>query len=361
MATATKKIIATFKQNVKAPMHLTSHFAVDSNSYFNTEEIEYHVARDSEDVATPMAGSAQGYNINDENAYTAKTTTPPTYKEEIAIPASSVGKVQGFGINPYQDEGFLAEVTRRAMAASEKLMGKIRRACELQASQIFTTGKLSLVDKTGAVTYALDYKPKAAHFFTTSVPWSTTASADPLADILAACRLIRKDSLEDPKVVEMDADSFEAAMKVTSFKDRFELRRADLGTLYPLRGIGTRGAEYRGTIDVGAYKLDIYTYEAYYKHPQTGTQTLYLPRKKVVVHTGSDMKAAFGALFNYNQTKAPIPFLRSRMMIEDMGVDLFLNNWLDANGEVLHIGVGCRPLMVPVLLDTIACIDSDLA
>jgi hypothetical protein len=224
-----------------------------------------------------------------------------------------------------------------------------------------TTCKLAITDASGNTVYSLDYKPKGTHFFTTTVPWSTTASADPVADILAGCRLVRKDSLEDPMAVEMDTDSFEAAMKVASFKERFETRRADLGAIRPLTGIGTRGAEYRGAIDIGAYKLDLYTYESYYKDPQTGESTLYLPRKKVVIHTGTGMKALYGGMFNFNQTRAPIPFLRARMPMPERGFDMFFNNWIDPNGEGLHIGVGARPLLVPVNIDGIVCIDTDLA
>lgn len=357
MTTPTTKIVAAFKQSIRKPLHLSGKFTTTQASYFNTEEIEYHVARSEEDVAVPMANQGLGYHVNDEASFTKKTVIPPTYREEIAIAASTVGRTQSFGMNPYQDQGFIAEATSRAMYAAELLSGKIARANELQASQVFTTGKLALKDADGNTVYSLDYKPKSAHFFTTAADWDTPASSDPVGDIQAACDLIRKNGKVQARYVEMSTTAFEQAFANANFKAHLDTLRADLGAIYPAN-VGTDSV-YMGTFTIGANKLDIYCYDGWYRDPSTGTITAYLPSDKVVVHAGSEyLNTAFGSMFNFNQIQAPIPSLRGRLSVPELGFDLFVNNWVDPNGETLHIGVGARALMIPTLLDSIVCIDT---
>ena len=168
----------------------------------------------------------------------------------------------------------------------------------------------------------------------------------------------------DPDELAVGADAWENLLQTDGFLDRFNQRRADLGMITPMQSRGGGGI-YRGTIELGNYKLDVFTYNGRYKDPQTGVSTPYLdPGKIVVKSSGARMDATFGAIPNIGALLGAngrlIPELPSRMSSPGNGMDLFTNVWMSQDGEQLFGGVGARPLMVPTAIDTFGCLDTQL-
>jgi hypothetical protein len=130
--------------------------------------------------------------------------------------------------------------------------------------------------------------------------------------------------------------------------------------------VNGNGGTYRGTVEIGNYRYDIWTYGGRYKDPQTGNKVQYIADDKVVVRASSGrIDATFGAIPNIGrllgvQNTNLIPELPGRLSNSSGGMDLFTNVWLSNDGEQLFGGVGCRPLLIPTALDTFGCLDTGI-
>jgi hypothetical protein len=148
-----------------------------------------------------------------------------------------------------------------------------------------------------------------------------------------------------------------------TFKGLFETRRADVGSIIPMEDRGN-GAKYRGTVDIGHYPLEIWTYEGRYKHPQTGVQTQYMnPVEVLIMCRGADLRMTWG---NVPMILPPeqrvLPFVPPRISRTGAGgMDLITNTWTTADGEQLFGGVNARPLAIPVAIDTFGCLVTGIA
>lgn len=352
----TIKKVRGYQQTLPASTFLTGFFQAPSENFHNSKEIEWDIDRDDESIAVPVQGVSDGYRHNKTGDYDTKKTTPPAYKEKEVKNAFDLYDRRN-GATPYDDVNFQINATNLAMKTAEKLRKKLVRALELQAAQIFTTGELSLTDDSGAVIYALDFAPKATHFPTVGTAWSNAGTATPIADIDALCEVIRDDSGEDAKRTIMSAKAFEEAMATTQFKERFDNQRVNLGAINPMPGQGgTRGGNYRGTIDVGSYKLDVWTYGGRYKSPQTGNNVKYIADDKVIVQGDGMYDAHFGGFPTFGTDGRAARYLPRRLSSTEARMDMFFNSWISNNGEELHIEIASRPLLVPKSIDTFGCL-----
>jgi len=361
--TATVRALRPYINDAPAPGVLQGMFGTTADSYKNSVEVRWDVKRDDEDIAFPLASTDSGSYHNRDDEFEDKTVIPPPYGEKFTISATSLGKSRQLGKTEYDDPGFIREANERAAYMTGKLQKKLRRGMELQASQILTleTG-LNLINDSGVSVYTLDYLPKSTHFTNAGTAWSSATMAQMLADLLALGEVVRNDGLNSPARVFMGAGSFTAMSNATGFKDHFDARRADKGQIVPLTTPGTESAQYRGALDVGNYKLDIWTYGGRYKHPQTGTKTLYIPNDKVIMLSGNmGFETVFGGIFLFNNgLPTPLKSLRFRgKMIKD-GMDIYFNNWTELNGSGVTVELLSRPLLIPKGIDTFGCLDTGI-
>lgn len=358
-STATKKMIRSYVQQAQTTRHLSGMFRSPPENFYNTESVELDIERSGEDIAVAITNMATGYRMNEASVYTNKSLIAPILKEAVPLNGFDLMK-RSAGANPFDDLNFQALATTRSFKAYRLIEAKIRRTIELQASQILTTGVVTLVDYDGNTAYTLDYKPKSTHFPTTSDEWND-ANPTIIQDLVDLCEVIRDDGLVDSDECHMGQGSWLAATGDTSFMALFEPRRANQGTLVPMRkNVG--GGTYRGVVEVGNYRLDLWTYNGRYKHPQTGTITKYLPDEKVIVRASSGrLDATFGAIPRIVPVDSRLlKFLPRRISSSRRGLDLFPNAWVTPDGEQLISGVGSRPLLMPTAIDTYGCLDTDL-
>lgn len=358
----TTRMLKAYVEDTPTPLFMAGSFRSPSENYHDAEEVEWDVEREDEEVAIPLHRDA-GYHMNEDGGFTNKKVIPPSYKEGGAISASSVGRIRTPGKDKYQDPGFLQEATARAVKLARKNEKKIRRSMELQASQLYTSvAGLDLKNTDGDTVFALDYKAKATHFPTAGTSWATASLDQKLNDIRALCDVVRDDGKLDPRRLLIGDDSYENLINTTTIFIVFDINRSERGQINPLpeAQAGTRGGQYRGTLDLGNFKLDVWTYGGRYKDPETGNILKFCPGSKVIVQTDGRMDATFGGMKNFNTFRAPIPFLRGRAMMTRQGIDMFFNNWLSPDGEVLNIGVSARPLLIPTAIDTYGCLDTGL-
>lgn len=360
----TRRMISAYYQEPATPMAFFSGmFQVRPENFHTSEEVEIDIVRSEEDVSIVIQDISTGYRMNSEDLYTNKGFKPPVHKEAVPLNAFDLIKRMP-GQNPFESPDFRANVIVRMFGGMRKVERKIRRAIELQASQVMQTGKVTLTDINGTALYTLDYKPKAAHFPTAGTSWVSATLAQKISDLTTLCDTVRGNGLVDPDELDVGATAWENLLQTDGFLKRLDTRRADLGTITPMDRRGGGGI-YRGTLELGNYRLDVFTYAGRYKHPQTGASTPFLDPGKIVVRaTGGRMDATFGAIPNIGALLGAsgrlLPELPSRMSSTEAGMDLFTNVWMSADGENLFGGVGARPLMVPTAIDTFGCLDTQL-
>lgn len=359
----TVRMIAAYFQEASPTAFFSGMFSARPENFHTSEEVEIDIVRSEEDVSIVIQDLSTGYRMNSEDLYTNKGFKPPIHKE--AIPLNSFDLIKRMpGQNPFESPDFRANIITRMFSGMRKVERKIRRAMELQASQVMQTGVVTLTDSNGVALYTLNYAPKATHFPTAGVSWATATLAQKIADLTNLANVIRSDGLTDPDQVIMGATAYENLLQTTGFLDRFDARRAELGTIVPMDRQGSGGI-YRGTIELGNYKLDVWTYNGRYKHPQTGVSTPFLAPGKVIVRSSTArMDATFGAIPNIGALLGGgarlLPELPGRMSSPGANMDMFTNVWMTADGEQLFGGVGARPLLIPTAIDTYGCLTTQL-
>lgn len=355
----TKRLIRSYLQEAMPTMFFSGFFQSPDINFHTSEEVEVDIERQDEDVAIVIQDLSTGARYNADDFFTNKKFKPPVFKEAAAINAFDLIKRET-GQNPFQDPNFQANAIARAYRVFRKLEKKIRRAVELMASQVIQTGTLTLTDNDGNPLYVLDFKPKATHFPTASVAWGT-AGADPLKDLEQLGDVIRADGLVDPDTLIFDAESFDLFLSDEKVAARFDNRRYEMGRVTPqMRG---QGATYQGSIMIGNYRYEMWTYSGRYKDQVTKVSTPYTQKGKVSMlsSTGTRLDLTFGAIpMIVAPEQRVLPYLPSRISDGGSGFDLTTNAWVTADGEQLHVSAGTRPLTIPTAIDTFGCLDTGI-
>lgn len=359
----TKRMIRAYNQMAPAMLFLSGFFQSPPENFHTTEEVEIDIVRSDEDVSIVVQDLTTGYRMNSDDLYTNKGFKPPIHKEAIAINSFDLLKRMP-GATPFESPDFRANLITRMFNGMTKVERKIRRAVELQASQVMQTGVVTLTDSAGAALYTLDYKPKASHFPTAGVSWATATGAQKMADLTSLGEVIRNDGLGDPDQLIMGIDAFENFISDSAVQNRLDNRRIELGGVAPeVRG---NGATFQGWIRLGNYRYEMWTYAGRYKDPQTGNKISFVDAGKIIMRDSMGrMDATFGAIPNIGaslgqQATRLLPELPGRISNAAGGMDLFTNAWLSADGEQMFGGVGARPLMIPTAIDTYGCLDTQL-
>lgn len=356
---STKRMIERYFAEAMPTMFLSGFFRSPPENFHNSETVELDVVRGSEKVAVVVQDLSAGYRMNEANIYTNKEFTPPILKEAFPIKAVDL-ILRDAGNNPFQDVNFQASVTLRAFTGFRLIEGMIRRNLELQASQVLQTGTLSLVDSNGTALYALDYKPKATHFPTSVITWGQ-ANATVLEDIDSLARVIRADGLTRPDRLIFGRKAWTEFVKDATVQAIYNNRRIDQGAIVRMERNG-EGGTYHGTIEIGAYSYELWTYDGLYEHPQTGVKTDFVaPGSVIILSVGTRLDATFGAIPRIVPPDGRLlPFMPGRMSGPGQRMDLFTNVWVSADGEQLFGGLGTRQLCIPTAIDTYGCLNTGL-
>ncbi len=358
---ATRRFLEWYQQRADKENFgfLSLFFRTPEQNFFNAEEVEIDIERGDEDVAIAVRDIREGYRDITAAVFTNKKFVPPSYAERL--PYNSFDMQQRQPNNtPYDEVNFAANLTERVRRDIVKTEFRFRRAVELQASQVLQTGVLTLVDKSGNPQFELDYKPKATHFVTTAVAWNN-AAATPLDDIAAIAETIRNDGKSDPNALIMGENAYNEFISSTQVKEALDNRRIVIGEVQR-SDMRSQGATFRGSIDIGNYKFEIWTYNGRFKDPQTGNMTTFIDKGNVVV---LDVNARFDAVFGgvpnrigARDNRLPALPFPDRLRMPERRIDLFVNPWLSPDGVNLNIDVASRPLLIPTAIDTYGTLDT---
>lgn len=364
MSTATTiRMIAAYIQLAQPTMFLSGFFQSPPRNFYKGKQVEIDIRRGDEDVAVVLTNLSTGYRLNETDLFVNKQFTPPIFKEKVGI--SSFDMLNRMpGANPFEDFNFRLNVIERIFIGISTIEDKIRRAIEEQSAQVLQTGTVTLKDAEGEERYTISYSPKATHFVTAGTDWDAADDAgDPLGDISSLAEVIRTDSFHEPDQLIFGIDAFAAFINHGDIQNLLDNRRINIGDIGRSKVTGN-GARARGSIDIGNYTYDMFTYGAKFKDVETDVSTPYITPAKVIVRASDGrMDATFGAIPNIGRELGVggpnlLPELPSRINQPGggLGIDLALNAWLTDDGEHLFAGVGSRPLMIPTAIDTYGCI-----
>lgn len=346
-----------FEQMRRPTKFLQSFFTVKPGNVFNGKKVEIDIQRFGEDVAVILR-QGKGPNLNDADIVTTKEFTPPKYGE--AFPADVEELLErSAGIDPYTDAyiPYGQKLVSRLMRYYMLGMDMIARGVEMQAAQIMQTGKLLMSD-AGGVVFELDFKPKATHFPTVSTAWSNTAS-DKLLDLENLAKVIRADGQVNPDTLIFGATAFRYFLADAKVQDALDKRRINIGEVSPRQAEG--GATFIGTIWIGAYEFQMWTYPEGYKDPASGTFTQYVADDKVIM-TSSNTR------FDRVSARVPLPLgpdprvaalMPGRLVSDTMDLDVTPNLWCSPNGKELFAELESRTLLIPVQIDGFGCLDTN--
>lgn len=356
--TSTIQIIDMYLEEASAPMFLSGFFQSPPANFHTTEDVEMDIQRDDEQVAIVIQDLTLPPNKNENTLYTNKRFKPPIYDEEGAVTAFDM--IQRLaGQNPFSNPDYAANAVRQAFQVYRKLENKIRRAVELMASQVLQTGQLTLINAAGTAVYALNFQPKSTHLANAATTWATTgATGDPLADLAALATVVRRDGKHNPNKLIFGESAFQRFLANAKVQLALESRRAVLAEVMPqARG---QGATFQGWVWIGHYRFEMWTYDGFYKHPQTGVATPFVVTTNVIMMSeGGRLDLTFGAI---PMIMPPDPrlgaFLPARISSEGRGLDLTTNAWVTPDNKRVMVSAGTRPLTIPTAIDTVATLSA---
>lgn len=349
---STTRMIDMYMEEAEAPMFLSGFFQSPQRNFHHSEKVEIDILRDDEAVAVVVQDLTTGARQNESTKYTNKGFTPPIFDEEGTISAYDLIKRQA-GQDPFQDPNFGANALLEAFRVFRRLEKKIRRAVELMASQVLQTGELTLIDQSGNSVYVLDFQPKSTHFVTVSTSWATDGSTGaPLADLSSLAAVLRRDGKRKPNRLVFGTSAMQRFLANADVQKVLDKTVINIGQLAPeLRG---QGATFQGYVWIGHYRFEMWMYDGFFKHPQTGTLTDYVDTDNVIMLSeGGRLDLSFGAIPMIVQPEQRVlPFLPPRISSEGMGIDLTTNAWITPDGKHLKVSAGTRPLTIPTAIDT---------
>jgi hypothetical protein len=350
----TKKMLREYVEQAPAPMFLSGFFRSPPENFHTTESVELDVERDGEDVAIVVQDLSVGGRKNESSLYTNKEFTPPIFKEEATIPAHKLLSREP-GQHSNMEPVYSANALRRTSRVMRKMDAKIRRSIELQASQVFQTGSVTLTDSDGTSLFTLDYQAKAAHMATVGTTWGTDGSTgDPLADLASLLRTVRRNGKVRPTRAIFGESALQRLLANDDVKARLDNRRFELGEIAPAPA-GADSAYRYGVLWVDTYPIEIWRYDADYIAPETGDLTPYVSDNNVIILGDSRLDLTYGAV---PRIGAPdpraLPFLPARLSGPGAGIDIHPNAWLSNDGQAVHLSVAARPLCIPTAIDTFA-------
>lgn len=353
---STTRLIDAYMEESEAPAFLSGFFQSPPRNFHNSEKIEIDIVRDDESIAIAVQSIKSGGRQNEDTLYQNKAFTPPVLKEEAALSAYDLGNRRP-GVDPYTDPDFAANATFAAFRKFRLLEKKVRRTVEVMCSQVLQTGAITLVDNAGVAVYEIDFGARASHIKSVTTTWAQDGSTgNPLLDIENLAIDVRRDGKKQPSRLVFGVNAFRAFKANELVMAALDKNVQNIAQLAPAtRG---QGATFQGYVWVGHYRLEMWMYDGYYKHPQTGELTPYVDDDNVIMLSdGARLDLSYGAVPRLaGPDSRVLSFLPGRMSSPELGLDINPYAWLSPNGGSVQLEACARPLAIPTAIDTYACL-----
>jgi hypothetical protein len=346
-------IIELFNQqpDIKKMGFLSSFFKTPPDGFTDGEYIEYDVTRSGAEIAPVVRNLSTGAVTIVEDTFTNKNVPFPVYALDSPVNIAQLMTRQP-GENAYieQKVNWQGRLTRILVRAFAKMTRMVRGSIEEQAAQVLQKGTLTLTDENGKPTFELDFKPKASHFPEAAVSWDD-ADADILHDIEALSDIIQADGFVDVTTLIFGKRAWNAAYRNTDFKEAVKKDNLGMGDLNPV--LKDKGAKYMGYIHIGAYRYELYLYNAIYTPWGTTTPKNYIDPDKVIFlpePEDLDFRRLFGGIPDVKVDAVFDPIFGGKIPIANE-YDFRGRVYFD-NPKNTFIGeIRSRPATIPVSID----------
>lgn len=358
MSTAsTEKLIDSYLDDASTPRFLSSFFKSPAKNFHDQESVTIDIMRDDEDVAIAVTDLSTGARNNESTKYTNKGWTPPILWEKGSV--HSFNKMERVaGRTPFEEPRYIADAIEESFRMYRKLENKMRRTVEQMASQVLSTGQLTLTDANGVELYGLDFQAKSDHMKTVSTTWAADGSSgDPLADLASLAQVVRRNGKKNPDILIMGKTAFTRFLKNASVEKLFNKEGFNLAAFNPAER--SEDATFQGFCNIGNYKFEIWTYEGFYRNPVSGLHTPFVADEHVLMLSSKGrLDLTFGAI---PRIVAPDPrvasFMPGRIASASAGIDINPWAYVSPDGTNVTVEVGTRPLTIPTAIDTFARLD----
>jgi hypothetical protein len=338
---------------------LQSLFTIKPGNIYNGKKVSIDIQRFGEQIAL-VVEHGTGPRLNDLDIFTTKEFTPPQYGEALPFDVEDLVE-RMVGVDPFTAAytEYSSQLLAYMITGFAAIDDKIKRAVELQASQILTTGKLDLKDDAGATLYSLDFQPKATHFVTTGTSWGPGVG-DPIGDLQSLANVIRADGKVNPdRLIFGDGVALREFLNNAEVQSLLDNRRFEMGEIAPQ--FANSGATFYGFIWIGAYKFEIWCNPEMYEDPENpGTLLPYVPGDKVIMLSSQTR-------LDRTSARVPLPLgpdprvsglLPGRVSSSDANFDVTPNMHCTPNGKQIMGELESRTLLIPVQIDGFGCLDT---
>jgi hypothetical protein len=352
------KIIALFNQepDIKKMGFLSTFFTVPPDGFTDSEFIEYDITRSGAEIAPVVRDLSTGAVTIVEDVFTNKQMPFPVYSLDSPVNIARLMKRQP-GENAYQEEkvNWLGRLSLILVRAFGKMTRMVRGSIEEQSAQVLQTGTLTLTDENGKPAYELNFNPKTSHFPTAAISWDEEG-ATPLEDIEILSDVVHEDGFADVEILIFGSDAWRAAYRNTEFREAVRKDNLGMGDLNPqLKG---KGAKYMGYIHIGAYRYDLYLYNAIYTPWGQSQPRRYLDPGKVIFLPAIeelDFRRLFGGIPNVKVDSVFDPIFGGKIPIEN-DYDFRGRVYFDEPRDTYVGEIKSRPASIPVSIDRYGCL-----
>lgn len=358
LGTFKEKVIKIFENVPKMDKmgFLSSFFKTTEEDYTDAEFIDFDIVRGSEEVAPVVRNLGDGAVTIADDVFTGKSVKPPVYSLERPVNIFDLMKRQP-GETEYSENsgswyGKLFNILKRAFVL---MFGMLKRSVELQASQVLQTGTITLTDDKGQAAYTLDFMPKATHIKTVTTKWDQSG-ADPIADLKTVMDAIREDGFVDATTAIFGAAAFQKFIENAEVAKNFEKDKLNLGALSPR--LVNKGAKYQGYLEMGAYRLDIFTYNGRYQTFGAKNPSKFVDDNKVIILADVedlDFRCVYGGVPTLGMD-APFNEIVPETVTYEGGIRFHNRAYKDQKANTYVAETTVRPLCIPVSIDRFGCL-----
>lgn len=347
-----QRLMQKFSEMRDPTLFLASFFSPkDGSTGVNGLKVSIDVERDSESIA-PVITRGSGANMSDSGQFVTHEYEPPVMKEGVPFHIEDFMNRMA-GEDPFSagNRPYASKIAAKMVTEMVRLDKRLQRTRELMAAQILQTGILTLPAPDGTTGYTLDFNMKGTHQVTVATPWSTAASAKPLTDLENLAEVIRDDSGIDSDVVIFGRTAWDEFRNTDQFKNQADNRGFQQLQAIDPRFAG-RGATFQGTLWLGNYRVECFTYNKAYD-AIGGGKTKYVEDAKVIMTSKDTRFDMLGT--RVPRVVQPDPRVRGlmpgRMLSREGGFDVTPNIWTDAEGTQINLSLETRSMLVPTQID----------
>ena len=341
-----------FKKKANPTLFLSSMFQTPDRNIFPTIQVQFDIKRSGEEMSVDIVRGTGG-RLNYDKQFTNKNYIPPMYDEYGNVNEAEQLLYRVAGKNEY-DDVLMADIIDMITNDQVLYQDKILRAIEYQAAQVLFNGTIVLIFGD-----TIDFKMKATH--KVNQAWSG-AGDDPDAGLQTVCDLNRADGLGTSTDAIFGATALNTYLNNAKVIAKSNFRRVDRIDIRPPL-LNSDGANFHGTISVGDYTLNVWTYPQVYTVPMgyglpnEGTKVPYVPTSKVWV---GNPNARFDLIYGGVAQLLPADPRLAALGISNMPL-ITAGKWhlygaTDFKAQNVIYGVRSAPLCIPTDIDSYSVI-----